>query len=155
LPLLASATMMVQRLALLLLIVGPCASALAGPGLAGAMRLRLRGGGMEQLAGDAVPRPKPWPTERDPVKRKELFNSVPRINHKEEWQKWKSERMPKKSRGPIWRELRDFACGAVVGVSPHRRPPCMRRDRHCTSRASQWRPSALTRDKTCIVQYLL
>jgi len=101
----------------LLLALAPCINALAGPGLfAGAMQLRLRGGGMEQLAGDAVPGPKVSPTERDPTKRKELFNSVPRINHKEEWQKWKSERMPKKSRGPIWRELTDFACGAVVST---------------------------------------
>lgn len=38
------------------------------------------------------------------------------MNHKEEWQKWKAERMPKKSRGPIWRELRDFACGSVVAT---------------------------------------
>ena len=72
---------------------------------------------MEQLAGEGAVSTKKWKTERDPAKRKELFNSVPRMNHKEEWQKWKTERMPKKSRGPIWRELRDFACGSVVHVS--------------------------------------
>lgn len=132
----------------LLLALAPCINALAGPGLfAGAMQLRLRGGGMEQLAGDAVPGPKVSPTERDPTKRKELFNSVPRINHKEEWQKWKSERMPKKSRGPIWRELTDFACGAVVSVSP----PCSSLQSHAQrllagTAPTRSRPRAFAKD---------
>ena len=97
--------------------------AAAGGAVAGSERvpcalgMRLRGGGLEQLAGDTYAPARGWKTERDPVKRKELFNQVPRMNHKEEWQKWKSERMPKKSRGPIWREIRDFACGSVVKVS--------------------------------------
>lgn len=97
--------------------------AAAGGGWAGAERvpfalgMRLRGGGLEQLAGDTYAPARGWKTERDPVKRKEMFNTVKRMNHKEEWQKWKSERMPKKSRGPLWRELRDFACGSVVKVS--------------------------------------
>lgn len=89
-----------------------------------ALGMRLRGGGLEQLAGDTYAPARGWKTERDPVKRKELFNQVPRMNHKEEWQKWKSERMPKKSRGPIWRELRDFACGSVVKVSLPAAAPC-------------------------------
>ncbi len=82
-----------------------------------ALGMRLRGGGLEQLASETCAPARGWKTERDPVKRKELFNQVPRMNHKEEWQKWKSERMPKKSRGPILRELCDFACGTVVNVS--------------------------------------
>jgi len=96
---------------------GQCA-ALSGACFApGALALRLRGGGIEQLAGgDSTTAPTTGQTERDPAKRKELFNSVPRMNHKEQWQKWKADRMPKRSRGPLWREARDFLCGSVVAT---------------------------------------
>ena len=98
-------------------VAAPGAAALSVPGsMPGAQQLRLRGGGIEQLAGEVTRSTKTGQTERDPAKRKELFNSVPRMNHKEQWQKWKADRMPKKSRGPLWRELRDFMCGSVVGT---------------------------------------
>ena len=114
------------RVLLAAALAATASGALAGTGWAPfASGLRLRGGGIETLAGDTGAPARGWRTERDPVKRKELFNSVPRMNHKDEWQKWKAERMPKKSRGPIWRELRDFACGSVVAVSaPARALPC-------------------------------
>ena len=111
-----SASHVAVALLLLAMAAGP-SMALNGPGFSLVSHLRLRGGGMEALAGDAYREGRGREqTEKDPAKRRELFNSVPRMNHKEEWQKWKTERFPKKSRGPIWRELRDFACGSVVTV---------------------------------------
>ena len=121
---------MCGRMRLILRVLVLAGMAGLGQGLAGVAvmaqtpRLRLRGGGLEALAVDesSPSTLAKQQTEKDPVKRKELFNTVPRMNHKEEWQKWKSDRFPKKSRGPIWRELRDFACGSVVKVSS--RGPC-------------------------------
>ena len=106
------------RLLAVIGLVQAC-TALSGAGRAqGIIQLRLRGGGILQLAGDEDTAPNTgWVTERDPAKRKQLFNSVTRVNHKEEFQKRRAQGMPKKSRGPIWREVRDFACGAVVSVS--------------------------------------
>ena len=105
------------RLLAVIGLVQAC-TALSGVGRAqGIIKLRLRGGGILQLAGDEDTAPNTgWVTERDPAKRKQLFNSVTRVNHKEEFQKRRAQGMPKKSRGPIWREVRDFACGAVVSV---------------------------------------
>lgn len=133
-----------RSLVVLLVVCGVAGCAALAPGFSpGIVRLTLRGG-MEEVSTEEPPddglltlteeelenarEAIPPPVERlqcvklnekvkDQAKRKELFNSVPRTNHKETWAQWKSEKMPKKIRGPIWRQIRDFACGSVVGVS--------------------------------------